>query len=1466
MADTTRLTIELEVILRRLNQTLRGLDQVKRKLESIASIRIGGQPIDKAALAAQRLSNAQQRLIIQSQELANRQERARQVSERLALSQQRLTQAQQRVTATSQRQADAHVKFFRAVQKSAIDADNHVRFFRANEAALRKAPPVDAHVRAFRAIQRSAQQADAHVKAFRANEAFLRKSPQLDAHVQAFRAMEINARRSAQELERARRAAERLAKSGFNLGKLQQGLNSVGAAALRVGGGLRSVGASAAILVTGPLVALGTIAARSAADIDAIRNRLIATEGSLEAANRRIEELRRLADESLGVTRRAALDAFATLSVVGNVTEETINRQIKAMGRLNAAFTIDDQQQFFRNLLQIFTQGFERADIKEALGRVPIFEQLLQQAFGTADRERLRELKASGKLTLDTFLNGLAEAVNTDPLLGQIGESIRVRFQKTLERLSDALEPLGRAILGPLERIILAIEPIVLRIAAAFERLPQGVQTGIVAIGLLVAAAGPLLFILGGISSGIGALATALAAIIPILSSIGLPAILAILGGLTIVVGEITAAVAVLAVAWQKNFLGIRQLVSGAASAIIAAFNRIRDILNDATRRILPTLQSITAKVLGGVTALWERYGTAVVAVVRDSFAFVTGVIETFLKVFTNFVDLILKLVDGDWRGAWRAFARILVTAIDAIEPLVSRLLQIVKRGLATLLVFIVEQALKFSQSGQLLAARFVVALATRIRGSGPLIAGAISDMFLAAVLSVNFATVAARAVARFIAAVRQAAAEGEPTVGAEMVLPESLRPGSAVPKPPRRLGLTTETEDDPRGAKALRDQLKKLQEAQDKFREIQEEGQLELLRSRIETEFTTTKAGLDRQLQLLEQSFDDRLTALKTYLEQRRDLEERRVDAEIARELELTSTLFQELSQRRRIAERELRTDLDVIDRDPRLRGEAREAAIRAARLKAAIELEKAQTEFKIKQEESTARVTQLEKERKQLGEDLVRFDRLITEELGKQQDQLRFNLLEQQGRTADAEAGRLRARFRETLKDLRVDVSGLGVDLQRAIDEVDLDALQARLNELPAPVQTMVELLDIAIKRAQIAELAQFVDDLSAGLRLDEFRIQNKVLDGLISQREAQAQIVQKQREYKGVLLDVLKGELAKAEAIKDQALILALQQQIAETERLGIAIDEAGQRINQALFSDLQSGLAGIFSGARQGFEGLRDAAISFGERLLDTLNDIAATSILERIEGLFKPDATNTEGTIGGFISKLFGLQPKQAADATVAATTLQTGAVSAAGTLTTGATAAGTSFGTIVTTAGASFASLVIGAASALAAALGVSGAAQGAGGLGAALGGAAETGLFPAVPGGLYKFVEGGYPEAVLTTDPKHAARQAAILRAFLRETRGLGGRIKSFAAGAFLSPHEAQSMMLSGLSGPPSVASASVGEMAIAGTPSTMRLRQVLVSENQLPDWVNSSEGEQVLVDFLYRKGHIIRNIGGKR
>lgn len=1379
--DSTKLTIQIETILRGLEKTLRGLSQVEKQLKAVASITLAPKStasFDKAAQSTQRLQNQQKRLAVQVQELANREERARLTTERLVAARERLAQS-------SAKAATAEARSARSQTSNAQQAAREVANINAQTA------------RQAQQQQRIRERAARTLSAVQVREA----QRGADAFV-----------RSLKDQDKALAAVS--AKGLASVARLTNGLNALGGALLRIGGGLRSLGATAAILITGPLAALGALAARSAADIDVIRNRLIATEGSVEAANQRLDQLRRLADESIGVTRRAAQETFATLSVIGDITEDTITRQIKALGRLNAAFTIEDQQQFFRNLVQIFSQGFERADIKEALGRIPIFNQLLAAAFGTSDPAKLRELKAAGKLTLDTFLAGLATAVETDATLNKVGESLRTRFSKTFERLTDALEPLGRAILGPLERIITVLEPIILRVAAAFDRLPPRIQTITVAIGLLAVASGPLLFILGGLASGIGGLATALAVIAPLISTIGLPAIAVILAGIAIVVGEVTAAVTILFAAWQSNFLGIQDIVRSAASAILTAFGQIRDTISHSVQRVLPTLQSITTKVLTAVTALWETFGRDIVGIVGPAFRVATDVVNTFLKEFGNFVDLLLKLIDADFDGAWKAFARILLTALDFFTRFTFQLNQIFNKAAALLLKAVLTLAVRLAQAGRSLAERFIGSMAAQIAGSGFVIRDALLTMLAIAVAALNPTSLANLLVSKFITALRNAARE---SVGA--VLGTSAFAGAQGGAGPPKRGRPAASIP-AAGGRGGRGAGKDLTPA-----DITDSA-LDFRVASAQFAFNQEKDLIERLGQIYQTALDDRKIAIEDFFRATQQLRERELRAEI-----VLQNALQRIEQDRLLAEKK------QIARDRETTPQQKKALD-----------EIAENKFFTAIAPIAERTQQLLRDLAELPSQTEAAEKAAIKSLEEEITEFLARVDEANGRTAAAAAAAIDKEFLPLLERVIAEQGENSPLVQLIKSFVEFKKVLPRIEQLETQRQQIEQQFDIA--------------------RLE---VETKVADHILTQRQGREQINELLRKYLADQLVVLGNELALAASDQQR---LDIVQRIAETQNqianITSEFDRVAQEINEDFFSTLEDGFANVFRSARDGVAGVKEALLDLGFSLLDVLNQLAAQSLAEQFFGGLEGSVES----IGGFLTKTFGLATKgtEAAALTTAGATagaaLTTGGVSAGTAMTTGGVTAATTLAASVTTAAAAFAASVIAAGAAFAAAVGAAAGVSGAADLASGFAGFAAGDVIPAAPRGkIIRVAEGGYDEAVLTTDPRHAVRQLRILRQYLRQTKGLFGRIPEFAAGDMISARDAEMQMLSSIQRAP-LSLAGVPEVVTAGgSGGGLRLRQILVTDQRdVRDWMTSAEGEQVQVDFLTRNRPLIKRLAGGR
>jgi tape measure domain-containing protein len=259
--------------------------------------------------------------------------------------------------------------------------------------------------------------------------------------------------------------------------------------------------------------------------LDKARNAMTALTGSVDNANKKLAELRKLAQQSPRVTATFATQLFQQLKAVGEIGDQAINKTIKSLGKLNTVFG-DVGPDFTRNLVQIFQQGFERADIKEALGRVPIFEQLLEKAFGTKDADKLRKLKEAGKLTLDSFLTGLSSAIDSDARLKNIGESLGGRLQKAFDETKQKLAETGEKILQVLLPALDKLLPTVNSLLDAFSKLPEGLQAATIGIASLSPAISPAIAAVRSLATAFLGLGSAMQA------SLGLAGLVLVGGGI----------------------------------------------------------------------------------------------------------------------------------------------------------------------------------------------------------------------------------------------------------------------------------------------------------------------------------------------------------------------------------------------------------------------------------------------------------------------------------------------------------------------------------------------------------------------------------------------------------------------------------------------------------------------------------------------------------------------------------------------------------------------------------------------------------------------------------------------------------------------------------------------------------------------------------------------------------------------
>lgn len=449
-----------------------------------------------------------------------------------------------------------------------------------------------------------------------------------------------------------------------------------------VGDKMQSFGTDMTYLVTAPILAAGAAALKTAIDFDRVRNQVNAAAGSFEAGAVQFQRLINIARTSPGVFVKSAASAYALLKQMEGLSDPSIEKSLKAMGRIKLANPEFDATEFARNLNQLITQGFEAQDVKQAMGRLPAFGPMLAEKFKlsgsdyTTVAKEMRQLVLQGKITGDEFMNAFGDAVLTHPIYSKLDDTLGDKFLKTFERIELALKPIGDRIGAVLLPAFTGLAMQIEKISAVFATLSPEMQNAIIGLATFVAAIGPVAGVVGTL---IGVFAALLASIKFIAAFFGVTltvAFLPFIKVVAIVVAAVAALAAIAYVAYQAyatNFAGIgdaindvarilKELAAVSFDVLVGAIRPIVDALGDLWRENGKEIEYVISGIVLVLTALAYAVGQAliqftkfvgtlmklgggIVGMLIDQFSLLIGVI-------TDVGRFIVAVFTGDWEKA----------------------------------------------------------------------------------------------------------------------------------------------------------------------------------------------------------------------------------------------------------------------------------------------------------------------------------------------------------------------------------------------------------------------------------------------------------------------------------------------------------------------------------------------------------------------------------------------------------------------------------------------------------------------------------------------------------------------------------------------------------------------------------------------------------------------------------------------
>ena len=253
--------------------------------------------------------------------------------------------------------------------------------------------------------------------------------------------------------------------------------------------------------------------------------------------------------------------------------------------------------------------------------------------------------------------------------------------------LKSQLEELAISFVEMLMPVIRKVVTAVQGFVDKLNNMDEAQRKTIITIGLVIAALGPFLVILGTVISTVGKSMKAYASatkgikklMVAVKSGTGIFGKLGTaLGGISAPVLAIVAVIAVLVAAfthlWKTN--------DGFRENIIATWTQIKETVSNFCQGIVDRLNSLGfefSSITEVLKAVWDGFCNLLGPVFEGAFRFISDTLSTVLDVILNTVDFFIAVFSGDWEGAWEAVKNIFSSIWNGLVSWFTNILETIK-------------------------------------------------------------------------------------------------------------------------------------------------------------------------------------------------------------------------------------------------------------------------------------------------------------------------------------------------------------------------------------------------------------------------------------------------------------------------------------------------------------------------------------------------------------------------------------------------------------------------------------------------------------------------------------------------------------------------------------------------------------------------------------------------------------------
>jgi phage-related protein len=454
---------------------------------------------------------------------------------------------------------------------------------------------------------------------------------------------------------------------------VSQNMAKAGEKMKAVGSKMSSIGSSLTTKVTAPVLALGTAATKMAMDAVESENLFEVAMGNMaDEARTWSEDI----SDSLGLNAYSVRENVATynsmLTSMGLATDESLNMS-EGLTQLSydmaSFYNLNPDEAF--NKLRAGISG--ESEPLKTLG-VLVNETTTKTYAYTHGIAKQGETLTEAQKVQARYGVIMEATKNAQGDLGRTLDSPTNKLRVMKEQVTQIGIEFGQLLIPILEKLINIIKPLLDR----FQGMSKEQKNLIIKIGLVAAAVGPVLLILGKAIGIIGSLFTVISSISGAIASAGgasaaFGSVITLLTGpVGIIIASITALVGV--------FIALYKYNEDFRKNTNTIWNQVKTIIVS----IINSIKELIAAFIEIAKKYWNMYGDDIVNILLKAFSFVAAIVNNYLNIIKNTINIVTSLIKGDWKGVWEGIKSLVRDYLKGVLNIVKSLLELLISILST--------------------------------------------------------------------------------------------------------------------------------------------------------------------------------------------------------------------------------------------------------------------------------------------------------------------------------------------------------------------------------------------------------------------------------------------------------------------------------------------------------------------------------------------------------------------------------------------------------------------------------------------------------------------------------------------------------------------------------------------------------------------------------------------------------------